>query len=89
MKRPWAPRQNGLATNVSRHHTRQRLSVRTFTPSHSRSGAARVAVMPPSRAVTKTTTAPRDTRRPRYRTDGGVVRRRHPSAAQQKLKRVA
>jgi len=72
-----------------RHQARQRVSVRTLTPSSSRRRAARAAVMPSTIAVTNTTTAPRYTRRPRYRTEGGVVRRRQPSCAQQKLNRVA
>lgn len=59
MKRPLTPRQNGLATNVSRHQARQRFSVRTLTPSHARRRAAGAAVMPPAIAVTSTTTAPR------------------------------
>lgn len=59
------------------HHVRQPVSVRTLTPSHGR--WARAGVIPACRAVTKTTTAPGYTRRPRERTEGGVVRRRQPS----------
>src|SRR5262249_46017570 len=82
-KRPWTFLQKEVVGNALRHHTRQRLSVRRLTPVISRRRAARFAVIPPSMAVASTTTADRYTRRPRNRSDGGVVRFRHPSRAQQ------
>ena len=65
MKRPCTARQNAVVTKVVRHQVRQRLSVRTVTPSSSRSRATRAGVSPACIAVTSTTTAPRYTRRPR------------------------
>ena len=64
-KRPCTARQNAVVTKVVRHHVRQRWSVRTLTPSHACRRWARAGVIPACSAVTKTTTAPRYTRRPR------------------------
>ncbi len=50
-------RQNGLAANAPRHHSRQRAMVRRLTPNSSDS--CRAAVAPCRIAETNTTTAPR------------------------------
>ena len=76
-----------LATNSARHHRHHRPSVRPLTARRSHSAWRRRAVRPCASAVASTTTAPRKTRRPRKRTDSGVIRRRHPSRSQQKLSR--
>jgi len=66
---------------------RQRRKVRTLIPNVTHSTPWRFPLTPRARALTNTTNAPRYTRRPRNRTDCGVVRRRQPSRAQQKLRR--
>ena len=50
-------RQNGLAANAPRHHSRQRAMVRRLTPNSSDS--CRAAVAPCCIAEISTTTAPR------------------------------
>ena len=84
---PRATRQKRLAANASDHQRRPRRTVRGLTAKRSRSASRRRSVSPCANALTSTTTAPRYTRRPRNRTDAGVVRRRQPSRAQQKLTR--
>ena len=90
-KRPRRPCQNGLAVKVSRHQRRQRSSVLRDTGrlSHLWIASSRRGVAPCRRAETSTTTGAANQRRPKNRTLGGVVRRRHPSVPQQKLKRFA
>lgn len=80
-------RQNAVAGNDSRHHCRHRSTVRRSTPTSDRNLPARRGVSPASIAATSTTSAPRYTRRPKNRNDGGVTRRRQPSRSQQKLNR--
>jgi hypothetical protein len=79
--------QNGLAANALPHHVRQRLTVRRLTPKSSVN--CRVAVASCRIAATSTTTAPSQALRPRKRNDGGVLRLRQRSTAQQKLNRWA
>lgn len=87
--RPRAACQNGVAVNVSAHHARHRSNVRALTPNSERNSLARGGVTPCRIADTSTTIAPRYTRRPRNRTDGGVVRARQPSVAQHRLNRFS
>ena len=79
--------QNGLFAKASRHHQRHRASVRSPTPKSFFRSFARAGVTPCRIAVASTTTAPRYTFLPRYRTDAGVTRHRH--FAQQKLSRLS
>jgi len=79
--------QNRLCANAVRHHSRQRARVRRDTPNSCDSRAARGGVAPCSMAEINTTIVARYTRRRRNRSDGGVLRWRHPSTAQQKLNR--
>jgi hypothetical protein len=83
---PWA-RQKGLSVNTLHHQSRQRTTVRRLTPTKACSCRARAGVSPLCIAVISTTMAPRNTLRPRNRSDPGVSRLRHSRAAQQKLKR--
>lgn len=86
--RPRAACHTRLVTNVSRQKRHQRLTVRRLTAnlSHSRSSRSRVG---PSRKTGKSSTStPKNTFRPRNRSEAGVTRRRHPSVAQQKLNRT-
>src|SRR5512147_2367717 len=83
MTRPRRLCQNRLAGNVSSHQLRQRSSVCRLAPNSSLSWRARNLLTPCCSADARTTTAPKYTRRPRNRADGGVARVRHPSAAQQ------
>ena len=64
---------------VRSHHARQRCSVRRLTPTSASIRAALPAVTPPVTALTSTTSAARYTRRPRNRSEGGVVRFRQRS----------
>src|SRR5271157_2269932 len=87
MKAAAAWRQNGLVVNLSRHHLRQRSTVRRSTPTSPDSRCILPAVAPSRMIAISTTVAARWTLRPRNRNDGGVLRVRQPSRAQQKLKR--
>jgi hypothetical protein len=74
-----------VAVNGPRHQRSHRRVVRAAMPVDRRVALA-------ARSITATmlatiTTAPRYTRRPKNRTDGGVLRRRHPSRPQQRLNR--
>ena len=87
-KRPRSACHTPLVANTSRQKRRQGTSVRTLTANraHSRSRRSRVG---PSRSTgSSSTSTPKNTFRPRNRKDGGFSRRRHPSVAQQKLKRT-
>lgn len=84
MKRAQADLYSGVFGNCSRHHARQRWSVRRAIPNCVLRRAA-AAVGPARRADSRTTANARYTRRPRKRTDIDVERRRH--IEQQKLSR--
>ena len=73
--------QNGVRRKSRFHHARQRASVRTGTVSD----LARCCAVAPPGGETNASTTARYTRRPKNRTDTGVVRWSH--RAQQKLKR--
>src|SRR6266540_285346 len=88
-KRPRADCHTRLVTNVSRQKRHQRLAVRTLTAKVSHSRFSRSGVGPSRKTGSSRTTTPKNTFRPRNRSDGGVIRRRHPSVAQQKLNRIA
>jgi four helix bundle protein len=77
-RRPCNVFQTGVSRNCSSHQRLQRSSVRRLTPISVRSSATRRADSPCRIALASTTTAARYTRRPRYRSDGGVDRFRHP-----------
>jgi len=77
-----------LVANVSRQKRTQRLTVFTLTCKRSLSLRRRAGVMPSRRTGTSNTVMPKNTFRPRNRSEGGVTRWRHPSLAQQKLKRT-
>jgi len=78
INRARAARQNKRRTKGPEKNQRHLPAVRPGT------SAARVVT---HRAHTSKITAAAYTRRPKNRTDGGVLRRRHPSRAQQKLYR--
>ena len=88
-KRPRAACHTRLVTNVSRQKRHQRLTVRTLTAKVSHSRFSRSGVGPSRKTGRSRTSMPKNTFRPRNRSDGGVIRRRHPSVAQQKLNRIA
>lgn len=87
--RPRTASQKGLLTKPSCHHSRQRSTVRRLAPVSSRSIATRFGVAPCRSAETRTTTAATNTFRPRNRNEAGVLLRRQPSRAQQKLNRLS
>ena len=82
MNWPRAVRHHGVVGNTSHHHRCQRDTVRALTPKRSHKARRRWGLSPCASALTKTTNAPKYTRRARNRTEAGVVRRRHPSRAQ-------
>ena len=84
MKRAHWACHNDVAGNSACHQFRQRISVRAGTPSVWHNSC--VAACPAGRADSNTTSNDKYTRRPRKRTDTGVVRLRQ--IAQHKLKRV-
>ena len=83
--RPCAALQNRLDAKSLCHHDAHRFSVRRLTPTISRNLWSRFADTVALSALNTTTTGPKNTLRPRNRTDGGVTRRRQPSRSQQKL----
>jgi hypothetical protein len=85
MKRAHIACHRRVAGKLSRHHCRQRSSVRGVTGSCCARRRAVAGVGP--RSDTSTTASAKCTRRPRKRTDAAVMRLRH--LAQQKLKRLA
>src|SRR5208337_2014137 len=85
-KYPLPTRQKSLLANSSRHHRRHRSTVCQLTSNNERNRAIRCGLGPCNIAVTKTTTAPKYTLRPKNRADGGVTRLRQ--TAQQKLSRL-
>jgi len=73
MKAPRPPSHNGVRTNASVHQARQRSRVRKGTPSPPAStGAAEFE--PACRLELRTTISAKYTRRPRKRTEAGVLR---------------
>ena len=84
-RRPCAALQNRLDAKSLCHHDAHRFSVRKLTPTISRNLWSRFADTVALSALNTTTTGPKNTLRPRNRTDGGVTRRRQPSRSQQKL----
>jgi hypothetical protein len=86
---PRAACQNRLAGNISRHQRRQRNNVRRLTQKCSSSRLNRCAFGPSRSTGKRTTHNPKNTLRPKNRSEGGVARRRQPSTAQQKLARRA
>lgn len=78
--------QNGLAVKEESHHALQRVTVRRLTPSWS-DNCRRADAAPCCNAEISVTTVATYTLRPRNLSEDGVVRLRHSSAAQQKLKR--
>src|SRR5574341_1331948 len=87
-KRPRAASHTRLVTNIARQKRHQRLTVRTLTAKVSHSRFSRSGVGPSRKTGRSNTSTPQNTLRPRKRRDGGVIRRRHPSVAQQKLNRI-
>ncbi len=87
LKRPRAALQKSLSTKFSSHHFRHRFTVRALTPTSSFNLERRGGLGPCRSTLISTTTPPKYTFRPRNSAEGGVVRRRHPSSAQQKLSR--
>jgi len=75
--------QNGVDTNCVRHHVRHCATVERGTPNVSSCREAAAVPALARAALTTTMIAATYTRRPRKRTENGVVRRRH--LAQQKL----
>lgn len=88
-KRPRTLSQKRLVAKIVDHHLHHRASVRRLIPSTADSLVTAAFEGPRTSADASTTTAPTYTLRPRKRTDGGVHRRRQPSAAQQKLVRTS
>jgi hypothetical protein len=85
MNRPHIVCHSAVAGKLSRHHWRQRATVRGETASFCAKRMAAAGVGP--RSDSSSTASARCTRRPRKRTDTAVVRLRH--CAQQKLNRLA
>ncbi|MBM3332806.1 hypothetical protein FJY68_13330 [candidate division WOR-3 bacterium] len=86
-KNPRAVVHHRVRGTTDCHHCRQRVTVRALTPVSCRIRESRSGVGPWRSIVTRTTAAAAKTLRPRKRTDGGVVLRRHPFRLQQKLAR--
>ena len=84
-KRPCAAFQNRLDAKSFCHHDAHRFSVLRLTPMISRNLWSRIGDKVAPSALSTTTTGPKNTLRPRNRTDGGVTRLRQPSRSQQKL----
>jgi len=88
-KRLRAASHTRLVTKVSRQNRNQRCAVRMLTAKVSRNRASRSGLGPSRKTGSSRTTTPKNTFRPKNLREGGVVRRRHPSVAQQKLNRLA
>jgi hypothetical protein len=82
---PRAAFQNRLPRKACCHHAAHRFSVRTLTPTCSRSRFHCNTEITPRSPLVTTNTGAKKTLRPKNRTEGGVTLRRQPSRAQQKL----